>query len=214
MRSYITRIYTKRQISDSPSRHKGSNRRSHTSETPAMAPNHQESAIGSRGSARVQHGDAYLRRTGRRRGGACRCWTFWRRDQTGRLKAGEDGQGEEGKRRDREEIVAGCREKEERERRKRERERESQNRDGDLRAKTGPGREFVLLVVVVVVVLSGLAITGIEQLPPHRRRRSTGRNRTTPDGRVDFGRIGWDGLDCGDGQETASDRDLGEGKLG
>lgn len=30
---------------------------------------------------------------------------------------------------------------------------------------------------------------------------------------MDFGRIGWDGLDCGDGQETARERDLGEGKL-
>jgi hypothetical protein len=44
------------------------------------------------------------------------------------------------------------------EKKERERERESQSRDGDLRAKTGPGREFVS--VVVVVVLSGLAITG------------------------------------------------------
>ena len=44
------------------------------------------------------------------------------------------------------------------EKKRREEERESQSRDGDLRAKTGPGREFVL--VVVVVVLSGLAITG------------------------------------------------------
>lgn len=30
---------------------------------------------------------------------------------------------------------------------------------------------------------------------------------------MDFGWIGWGGLDCGDGQETARERDLGEGKL-
>lgn len=49
MQSYMTRIYNKRQISNSQLQ---SNRRNHTSETPAMAPNHEKSAIESGRSAK------------------------------------------------------------------------------------------------------------------------------------------------------------------